>query len=96
MIRIEQIEDLIEKEIYITTHSKEYFGDNGQLTICILKTKSGFECIGKSGTITPQQNFDAELGKKFARENAINELWAAHAYFVQHNDLTTPFTSDHA
>jgi hypothetical protein len=45
-----------------------------QLSICILVMKNGFVVIGKSAPASPE-NFDADLGRKFAYENAIRELW---------------------
>lgn len=96
MITIGDLEKLIEKEVYWTTHDPAVFGPHGQITVCVLKTKSGFEAIGHSGTITPEKNFDLDLGKKYARENAINDLWAKHAYYVQmdRSMISSPFSSD--
>ena len=45
-----------------------------QLSICILVMKNGFMVIGKSAPASPE-NFDRDLGRKFAYENAIRELW---------------------
>jgi hypothetical protein len=44
------------------------------MTVCIVTTHSGFTVIGKSAPADPL-NFDAELGKKYAREDAIRQLW---------------------
>ena len=44
------------------------------LTICILVLRNGFTVIGKSAPASPE-NFDAEKGKTFAREDAIRQLW---------------------
>lgn len=44
------------------------------LSICILVTVSGFTVIGKSAPAS-HENFDAELGKKFAYEDAMKQLW---------------------
>lgn len=44
------------------------------LTICIVVMNNGFSVIGKSAPASPA-NFDAELGKKFAYEDAIRQLW---------------------
>ena len=44
------------------------------LTICILVMKNGFTVIGHSAPASPD-NFNAELGRKFARENAMRQLW---------------------
>lgn len=44
------------------------------LTICLITMKNGFTVIGKAAPADPA-NFDAELGRKFAREDAIRQLW---------------------
>lgn len=44
------------------------------LTICILVMKNGFTVIGKSAP-ADEQNYNEEIGRKFAREDAIRQLW---------------------
>lgn len=44
------------------------------LTVCIMVMKNGFIIIGKSAPASPE-NFNAELGSKFAREDAIRQVW---------------------
>lgn len=44
------------------------------LSICILIMRNGFIVIGKSAPASAA-NFDAELGKKLAYEDAIRQLW---------------------
>lgn len=44
------------------------------LTICIIVMNNGFVLIGKSAP-ADAENFNAELGAKFAREDAIRQLW---------------------
>lgn len=44
------------------------------LSICILVMKNGFTIIGKSAPASAE-NFNAELGKKFAFEDAQRQLW---------------------
>jgi hypothetical protein len=44
------------------------------LTVCVLVMKNGFTVIGKSAPASPE-NFNAELGAKFAYEDAIRQLW---------------------
>lgn len=43
-------------------------------SICILRMKNGFMVIGKSAPASPE-NFNAELGRRFAYEDAIRQLW---------------------
>lgn len=44
------------------------------LTICLLVMKNGFTIIGKSAPASPA-NFDPELGKKLAYEDAGRQIW---------------------
>lgn len=44
------------------------------LSICILVMNNGFTIIGKSAPASPE-NFNAELGRKLAYEEAIRQLW---------------------
>ena len=49
------------------------------LTICVLTLKNGFTVTGESACASPE-NFDAELGRKIARQNAINKVWPLMGY----------------
>lgn len=44
------------------------------LSVCILVMNNGFSVIGKSAPASAD-NFNAELGRKFAYEDAIRQLW---------------------
>lgn len=48
--------------------------DVGLLSICILIMHNGFMVIGKSAPASPE-NFNAELGRKLAYEDAVRQLW---------------------
>lgn len=52
------------------------------LTVSILVMKNGFTVIGKSAPASPE-NFNAELGAKFAREDAIRQLWPHEGYALR-------------
>ncbi len=49
------------------------------LTFCVLVLKNGFTVTGESACASPE-NFDAEIGRKIARENAINKIWPLMGY----------------
>ena len=49
------------------------------ITFCVLVLKNGFTVVGKSACVAPE-NFDDEIGRRVARENAINELWPLLGY----------------
>lgn len=44
------------------------------LTFCVLVLRNGFAVTGKSACASPE-NFNAEIGRKIARQNAVQEIW---------------------
>lgn len=52
------------------------------LTIHLLCTRNGFTIIGKSAPASVD-NFDRELGRKLAREDAIRQLWPLMGYALR-------------
>lgn len=49
-------------------------GATQQLTFCVIQLRNGFTVTGESACASPE-NFNAEIGRKIARENAVNKLW---------------------
>ena len=66
------LENLIEKSEYIRH-------ENSTLTICVLTLKSGFVVTGESACISPE-NFDAQIGREIAYNNAFEKLWQLEGY----------------
>nr|WP_237073141.1 Gp49 family protein [Providencia stuartii] len=52
------------------------------LTFCVLVLKNGFTVTGESACASPE-NFDAEIGRKIARQNAVNKIWALEGYLLK-------------
>ena len=52
------------------------------LTFCVLVLRNGFTVTGESACASPE-NFDAELGRKIARENAKQKLWPLMGYAIK-------------
>lgn len=46
----------------------------GLLTFCVLRLRNGFTVTGESACASPE-NFDAEMGRKIARQNAVAKIW---------------------
>lgn len=44
------------------------------LTFCVLVLRNGFTVTGESACASPE-NFDPELGRKIARQNAVQKIW---------------------
>jgi len=56
--------------------------EGSQLTICCLTLKNGFTVTGESACASPE-NFNAELGRKIAKDNAINKIWMLEGYLLK-------------
>ena len=54
------------------------------LTFCILTLENGFTVTGESACASPE-NFDAEIGKKIAYENAREKIWLLEGYLLKEN-----------
>lgn len=54
------------------------------ITFCVLVLKNGFTVTGESACASPG-NFDAEIGRKIARENAVNKIWMLEGYLLKQN-----------
>ena len=52
------------------------------LTFCVLVLRNGFTVTGESACASPE-NFDAELGRKIARQNAVQKLWPLMGYHLK-------------
>lgn len=63
------------------------------LTICVLVLKNGFTVTGESACASPE-NFDAELGRKIARANAVAKIWPLMGYALKQR-LSEPALSEH-
>lgn len=51
----------------------------GLLTFCVLVLRNGFTVTGESACASPE-NFDAKIGRKIARQNAVNKIWPLMGY----------------
>lgn len=54
-------------------------GPLGLLTFCVLVLRNGFTVTGESACASPE-NFDAEVGRKIARQNAVQKIWPLMGY----------------
>lgn len=51
----------------------------GLLTFCVLTLRNGFTVTGESACASPE-NFDAEIGRQIARQNAVLKIWPLMGY----------------
>lgn len=54
----------------------------GLLTFCVLVLRNGFTVTGDSACASPE-NFDAEIGRKIARQNAVAKIWPLLGYALR-------------
>ena len=62
---------------------EEYFRvTNTTCTICSLILRNGYVVVGKSAAVSIA-NFDEEIGRKVARDDAIEQIWALEGYLLK-------------
>jgi Phage protein (N4 Gp49/phage Sf6 gene 66) family len=72
------LDDLLAK-----IETEEYLNPRtiSHMTICVLVTNTGYALIGTSAP-ADAENYDEDLGKKFAKEDAIRQMWKLEAYLL--------------
>lgn len=66
-------------ELHQNTSHVGHEGALRLLTFCVLVLKNGFTVTGESACASPE-NFDAEIGRKIARQNAEQKIWPLMGY----------------
>lgn len=82
----------IEAEHYFTAADAVLFNAGGPvvvpepplslLTFCVLVLKNGFTVSGESACASPE-NFNAHIGRRIARENAVQKMWPLMGYVLK-------------
>jgi hypothetical protein len=54
----------------------------GLLTFCVLSLQNGFTVTGESACASPE-NFNAEIGREIARQNAVQKIWPLMGYALK-------------
>lgn len=64
--------------------SVEYINPQGNpiMTIAVMYYGNGFVLVGHSAPADPE-NFDAELGRKFAYEDALRQVWPLEGFALR-------------
>lgn len=98
-VTIEQIESKIAKEYYFSAldgamyeaghldGNYERITDHESLslmTFCVLVLHNGHKIAGQSACVSAK-NYDAALGRKYAREDAIRQMWPLEGYLLSEN-----------
>jgi hypothetical protein len=71
----ERLEEVVVSEQY-------HVFQNSTFTACLLTLDNGYTVLGESACASPE-NFNAELGRKIARDNAKNKIWALEGYLLR-------------
>lgn len=72
-LTLEAIEALVSQATFFT---------HGTLTLCVLDLTNGSMVVGQSNVIDPA-NYDAELGRVFARKDAVEKIWQLEGYALK-------------
>ena len=94
----QHIESLIRSEVYFTgtdgaqspsasvkseyVEGERILAPLDLLTFSVLVLRNGFTVTGESACASPE-NFDPEIGRKIARENAVNKIWLLEGYLLK-------------
>ncbi|EIQ8120700.1 hypothetical protein LVZ79_004450 [Salmonella enterica] len=84
----DHIESIILAETYFTAADgaiatgDDYHDSLALLTFCVLTLQNGFTVTGESACAS-QENFDAEIGRKISRENAVDKIWMLEGYLLK-------------
>jgi hypothetical protein len=52
------------------------------LTVCAIELQNGFLVVGESAAASPD-NFDHEIGRKIAFDNARQKIWSLEGYLLR-------------
>lgn len=89
-ITIEDIEANIDSEHYFTAYqgacmatSDPVPGELSLLTFCVIMLRNRTKIVGINYGPVCAANFDAEDGRRYARENAIEQIWPLMGYALR-------------
>lgn len=74
-VTLEQVEAAIIGETYTVL-------PNGRTTVCQLTLDNGFTVEGMSACVSIE-NFNAELGNKYSRQRAVDQVWQLLGFRLQ-------------
>ena len=86
----DDVEANVASEYYFTAYQGAVMATSGPvpprelslLTFCVLVLKNGFKVTGENACVSPE-NFDPELGRKLARQKAIDKVWELMGYALK-------------
>lgn len=63
-------------------HEQYHVFPGTTMTVCALTLRNGYIVCGESAAASPE-NFDEGIGRKIARDNARNKIWALEGYLLR-------------
>ena len=69
-------------ELHQSTAHAGHEGALRLLTFCVLVLRNGFTVTGESACASPE-NFNSEIGRHVARENAVAKVWPLMGYALK-------------
>jgi len=75
-VTLDSMESKVERVEFIHPQCADY------MTLAVIKMSNGYVLVGKSAPADPE-NFNRELGCKFAREDAMRQLWSLEGYALR-------------
>lgn len=73
-VTLEQIQSKIKDEMYLVL-------PDGKSTLCVLTMENGYTIKGLSACVDAA-NFDMNIGRKIAYEDAIRQIWPLEGYLL--------------
>jgi hypothetical protein len=67
---------------YLITGEQYHVFPGTTLTVCALTLRNGYVVAGQSAAASPA-NFDPEIGRKIARADARDKIWALEGYLLR-------------
>lgn len=72
----ESVKAKIDRVVYVPV------GEHGQGTLCVIHMKNGWMSTGFSAP-ADVRNFDPEVGRRYAYDNAFKPLWQLEGYLLR-------------
>lgn len=76
-VTMESIRDIIQDDL-----TSYYVFPNTTLTVCCVTLRNGYTVTGESACADPD-NFNKELGQKYAFEAAVSKIWQLEGYLLK-------------
>ena len=66
----------------VINHAEYHVFPGTTTTVCLITLINGYTVLGESACASPE-NFDEELGRRIAYDNARNKIWSLESYLLK-------------